>query len=128
MLEAFILVLAVWLLLVTLYRVFRRRPAARPVHRVDPRQPIPVKRKPPRADVEHVLYVAHWAFTDRPCNYGISNEPLDREAGHKRRSWWWAFSTQQLIEVRRFPNRTTALVAAAGNSALRTRRPNFDPT
>ncbi len=113
MLEAFILVLAVWLLLVTLYRVFRRRPAARPVHHVDPRQPVPVKRKPPRANVEHVLYVVYWAFTLSPCYFGISNDPGGRGKGHARRSWWWPFSDKTLHVIGRFDSRPLALAAEA---------------
>ena len=88
-----------------------RRPGSRPIGAPRPPTRKAVHRAPPREDVEHVLYVARWAHNERPCYFGISNDQMDREAGHKRRSWWWPYCTGQLQVVGRFPNRTEALAA-----------------
>lgn len=107
-LAALVLVLlALWLLLALIRQVRSSRTRGR-TPTAPPLRPAP-KRRPPRADVQHALYVAHWAHTDRPMYFGISNNIGARAKRHAATSWWWQFSGRQLHVVGLYPTRASAL-------------------
>jgi hypothetical protein len=107
-----LVLMASWLLVALIVRAAsgRRRVRNRPPVS-GPARNRPPRRQPPRADVEHVLYAAHWQFTDRPMYFGISNDLAARAKRHAATSWWWRFSDRELHVIGRFPTRAAALAA-----------------